>query len=284
MRHMINRPHSLLVCFFVLLLAPLLMGRSYPWLTSGQPPADTLARRFPAPAGFERVPLQANSFACWLRHLPLKDADAKVLLYPTEKGIAKANQAAGVAVVALDVMPYQQCADAIIRLRCEYFWATGRADALVFHFTSGDACSWRAWRSGLRPVVSGSRVSWRKTGPADSGRKHFVRYMHTLMAYCGTASLREELRPIRCEDLSVGDVIIQGGHPGHAVLVLDIVVDDAGTRKMLLGQSYMPAQEFHVLANPGASGPWYDLGFRSLPTPEWLFTDSDCCTWPQTGR
>ena len=72
-------------------------------------------------------------------------------------------------------------------------------------------------------------------------------------------------------------MLIQGGYPGHAVLVLDVAVARDGRRWLLLGQSYMPAQQFHVLRNlsssSSASSPWYDASaLRSAPglqTPEW---------------
>ena len=43
------------------------------------------------------------------------------------------------------------------------------------------------------------------------------------------------------------------------------------TAFVLLGQSYMPAQQFHVLINP-AGGVWYDaatVDAAGLATPEW---------------
>jgi len=43
-----------------------------------------------------------------------------------------------------------------------------------------------------------------------------------------------------------------------------------------LGQSYMPAQEFQILANPNDTGPWYNLTeAHSISTPEWSFTKAD---------
>jgi len=76
-----------------------------------------------------------------------------------------------------------------------------------------------------------------------------------------------------------GDVLIQGGYPGHAVLVLDVAAGKDGRRWLLLGQSYMPAQDFHVLVNPATpSSPWYDAAALAtgLKTPEWRpFTRRD---------
>jgi hypothetical protein len=73
--------------------------------------------------------------------------------------------------------------------------------------------------------------------------------------------------------MQIGDVFIQAGHPGHTVLVVDLA-ECEGDKVFLLAQSYMPAQEVHVLRNPQDPelSPWYDLDFEDeLQTPEWTF-------------
>ena len=84
-------------------------------------------------------------------------------------------------------------------------------------------------------------------------------------------------------ELAAGDLFIKGGFPGHAVLVADVVENRAtGERRFLLVQSFMPAQEMHVLKNPAdADGsPWYPLAFGDrLVTPEWVFPRESLRTW-----
>src|SRR5262245_19513806 len=73
---------------------------------------------------------------------------------------------------------------------------------------------------------------------------------------------------------SGGDVFIQAGYPGHAVIVVDVAKDRQGHKVFLLAQSYMPAQDMQILRNPElrALGPWYDANFGAiLRTPEWTF-------------
>jgi hypothetical protein len=75
-------------------------------------------------------------------------------------------------------------------------------------------------------------------------------------------------------DIRAGDVFIRGGSPGHAVLVMDMAVNAAGQKIFLLAQSYMPAQDIHILKNPGNPPfPWYyTVGADKLVvTPEWVF-------------
>ena len=59
---------------------------------------------------------------------------------------------------------------------------------------------------------------------------------------------------VKLQDIRPGDFFIQGGFPGHAVVVLDVVEDPAGRRAFALAQSYMPAQDVHVLDNPDRPG------------------------------
>ena len=93
-----------------------------------------------------------------------------------------------------------------------------------------------------------------------------------------TASLARELEPVRDpKRLEAGDVFIEGargGRFGHAVLVLDVAESASGERVFSIAQSYMPAQDIHVLVNPGEPrlSPWYRAtADGSLVTPEWSF-------------
>jgi uncharacterized protein DUF4846 len=100
------------------------------------------------------------------------------------------------------------------------------------------------------------------------------RFLDVVFTYAGSASLARQLRPVTGRDLQPGDVFIKGGFPGHAVLVADVARGPAGRRAFLLVQSYMPAQEIHVLRNPAdpTRGPWYEVSpGDGLVTPEWTF-------------
>ena len=247
---------------------------TYPWLKAGSYDANqSIEKRIPAPEGFTRVQVPEGSFAAWLRGLPLMPEGAPVRVYPVSKGKLKIRSWVHYAVVNMDVLRFQQCADAIMRLRAEYQWSTGKADNICFNFTSGDICCWRKWKEGSRPVVSGNKVVWKNSGSKVSTRNAFMAYLDMVMLYAGSASLSRELINISPAQLKIGDVIIQGGSPGHAIMVLDMAKDDCGDKVMLLGQSFMPSQEFHVLNNPeDNSSPWYKVKTKGiLTTPEWRF-------------
>jgi len=276
------KPRLLHLAFVPLLLLAGLAAADYPWPQTGEP-GGTLAARIAPPPGFRRAAAPAGSFTAWLRGLPLRPGRPPVHLYD---GRLKGNQEAHYAVVRLDVGPrdLQQCADAVMRLRAEYLHDRGCDADVAFRFTSGDRAAWADWRRGLRPRVSGNRVTWRSTAAADGSYASFRRYLDTVFNYAGSASLAKELTPVadpaRVES---GDVFIQGGFPGHAVLVADVAEDGRGRRAFLLVQSYMPAQEVHVLRNPSdpATSPWYPARVSGiLATPEWTFRYEDLRRFP----
>ena len=86
---------------------------------------------------------------------------------------------------------------------------------------------------------------------ADSSYVTFRAYLDTVFMYAGSYSLARELEPVADPSTVMpGDVFVQGGFPGHAVLVADVTANARGERRFLLVQSYMPAQDVHVLVNP----------------------------------
>jgi hypothetical protein len=81
---------------------------------------STLQTRFKVPEGYKRLEVEQKSFARYLRNLPLKPVGSKVLYY---NGDVKENYAYE-AVVDMDIgkKDLQQCADAVMRLRAEFFY------------------------------------------------------------------------------------------------------------------------------------------------------------------
>lgn len=242
----------------------------YPWRKPVSP-GETIGERISPPRGFARVDTAPGSFASWLRGLPLKPGRPIVHLY---NGQPKKNQEAHFAVIDMDVgsRDLQQCADAVIRLRSEFLFSRNLARTIRWSYTSGDMIAFSVWASGRRPVVDGRRVVWTVDRKNDSGYESFRRYLENIYTYSGSQSLARDLRPVRFADIQIGDVFLQAGSPGHAVIVLEMA-SHKSEKAVLLGQSYMPAQEMHVLRNPSSDGPWYmlDAVGPELETPEWTF-------------
>jgi hypothetical protein len=255
---------------------------NYSWPHSKE--GGTIESRFPVPKGYTRIVNLPGSFAFFLRQLPLKKGSPPVYLYDLT---LKGNQTAHIAVVDIDVPHFdlQQCADAVIRLRAEYFYCAGLYDKIAFHYTSGDLIPFSKWAMGLRPAVLKKGVGWSSNGTPGKDRKNFMAYMNNIFTYAGTQSLNKELMTQKLDMVRGGDVWIKGGSPGHAVLVLDAAEDDKGNRIFLLGQSYMPAQDFQVLKNPGNPGlsPWYSEkeSMDGINTPEWDFSIDQLKKFPE---
>ncbi len=87
------------------------------------------------------------------------------------------------------------------------------------------------------------------------------------------------------DKMKIGDVFIQGGSPGHAVIVVDLAVNPRTKEKIfLIAQSYMPAQEIQILKNPNDNriSPWYSVRFGEiLETPEWTFRKNNLKRFPK---
>ena len=91
-----------------------------------------------------------------------------------------------------------------------------------------------------------------------------------------TASLEKELPMVNVSDLSIGDLVIKGGFPGHAVVIVDMAQNKEGKKIVMIAQSYMPAQNIHVLRNAVKDGlsPWQEIdNVANFITPEWTFYD-----------
>jgi len=232
------------------------------------------------PSGYLRTKSNDSLFAQYLRNIQFK-ADNQVLLYD---GSPKYNQDAQYRVLNLGVgkKNLQQCADAVIRLRAEYLFKSKRFTEIKFHFTSGHFCKWLDYAEGFRPQISGNSVNFNKSAPKDNSEKSFIHYLDLIYTYCGTASLHKELNPKNIKSIEVGDVLIKTGNPyGHAVIVMDVAKNKFGERIFILAQSYMPAQEIHILKNTEAIAlnPWYKAIEGTIETPEWTFSSGDLRTW-----
>ena len=144
---------------------------TYSWL-SNYDVKNALVNRITVPKGFTRIEVEPNSFADWLRYLPLKPGNPDVHLY---NGELKRYQSGHAAVLDIDVgtTDLQQCADAVIRLRAEYLFKTKNFDKIKFHFTSGDMMSWNDYKNGVRAFVNGNSVSFRKTENFDDSYENF---------------------------------------------------------------------------------------------------------------
>lgn len=250
---------------------------TYPWLDDPSlrvaPPEGSLRDRFDAPRGFTRVGIEPGSFGAWLRTLPLAARGSPVVSHRGGVILPPDHPNLG-AVVAIDVgtADLQQCADSILRLHAEWLFSRGRRD-MSYRAANRAPMPFERWARGERMTPEGSGFSWVVSGRADAGHASLRRWLDAVFTWANTGSLARDTEVVAEADLAPGDFVVQAGAPGHAVLVLDVARAPDGRRALLLGQGFMPAQSFHVLA-PGAraaSDPWFivEPGAIAIATPFW---------------
>lgn len=218
----------------------------------------TILERFDPPAGYDRVLLSSNTFGEYLRTLSLKPEGAKAKFY---NGKTKPNDDVYVSVVDLPVSPkdLQSSSDAIIRLKAEYLFSQEKYDQIVFH-------------------AGKEAIKFTDFAQGEFTKEKFSQYLDYAMEKVSTPSFCEDLKKIKLSELQVGDVFVQNSQPnGHAVIVVDLVKNSKGEKLFLLAQSFQPAQEIQIIANPGRDdiSPWYQVKEGELLTPEWRFMTSD---------
>lgn len=237
------------------------------------PNGMTIKERILTPNGYERLSVESGSFEEYLENFPLVEDGSPVLLYDDTK---KRNQDAHIAVLDLPLVngDLQQCADSVIRLYAQYFREMKQYDRMNFHFVSGFCCDYEHWMQGKRVRVNGNDVSWTDSEVTGDSQESFEQYLKTVFCYASTLSLEQESVEKDILSITAGDIIIKGGSPGHVVMVLDVCENTEGERAFLLGQGYMPAQQFHIIKNPlHEDDPWYYVSEVTEPfcTPEYTF-------------
>ena len=156
----------------------------------------------PVPAGYRRIPADRDPFADWLRRIPLKK-NKTVYLFD---GRPKVNQDAQFAVLDVSVgrQDLQQCADAIMRLRSEFFYSRKEFGDINFYTEQGIRLNFGEWVNGNRFKLhgnqliryiqteedrsgGGSRSGVHPGGDSRSGaRSCFDEYLRTVFTFCGT--------------------------------------------------------------------------------------------------
>ncbi|KIA87905.1 hypothetical protein OA86_13365 [Kaistella jeonii] len=237
---------------------------------------STIRTRFTPPKGFFWAKETPGSFSEYLVNFPLYPPSFPVRNYnavPIEK------QNNHVAILKIDVgeKDLQQCADAWIRLYSEYLWSQKRFEEIGFEFTSGQFFAWNDFKKGVRTKEINNRVSFHKTGKIDDSYENFRKYLNIIFRYAGTISLnKESVSVLQNSQIKTGDFLIKPGSPGHSVIIVGVAINSSGKKLYLLAESFMPAQDIHVLRNPLNSNisPWYELDVNApkTVTAKYIFT------------
>lgn len=229
---------------------------------------STIITRFIPPKGYFWEKNPTGSFSEFMVNFPLHPKNFPVRDF---NEVPITRQYNHVAILKIDVgdKDLQQCADAWIRLYSEYLWAQKRFDEIGFEFTSGQFFSWNDYKKGLRTQEIKNRVRFIKTGKPDDSYENFRKYLNIIFRYAGTISLdRESFLLTQNSQIKAGDFLMKPGSPGHSVIIVGVAKNYAGKKLYLLAESFMPAQDIHILINrekPQLS-PWYELDVNSPKT------------------
>jgi uncharacterized protein DUF4846 len=147
-----------------------------------------------------------------------------------------------------------------LRLRADYLKSQGRWKEIRFADNNGNQYA---------PRQNADVAQWQK-------------WLELVFAHCGTLSFQKQLIPANgLSHCSIGSVLIRGGSPGHAMIIVDMAENEAGEKIYLLAQGYMPAQDINIVINPKDPGfsPWYGLQNGRVITPERVFPEGSFRIW-----
>lgn len=225
-------------------------------------------KEIPLPKGFVRQKTDSLTFGYFLQNLSF-EKDNTVYFYD---GTKKQNQAQHYKVIKLELpkKDIQQCADAIIRLRADYFFNKKQYQTIQFK-SSTTTYNFANWLQENNPFK------------VDTV-KLYHQFLETVFINCGTYHLADLLKPKhQLNTIQVGDVFIKGGSPGHGMIVVDVAYNNTTSQTIfILAQSFMPAQSMHVVVNEENEelSPWYVLdSTKNLVTPGYSFSYAHLKKW-----
>jgi len=85
-----------------------------------------------------------------------------------------------------------------------------------------------------------------------SNRASLDRYLKYQFVYASSWTLKRDLKRVKLRHARPGDVIVQrkaGSSLGHVYVIVDVAKNSKGQIKVVLAQSNIPAQSFHILEN-----------------------------------
>ncbi len=225
---------------------------------------------FKKPKGAKKYVRSYDAFAEWIVDHPLKQSNI-VRYHNGQVKYSKANDIFA-AVFDYDIGPLDlhQCADASMYLWASYNYDAGFLDKL--RFTGAD---------GTEYIYT----EWLDKKEREDNCESFRKWLDLVWAYANSWSISEyDLVSVPIWDIQAGDILVVGGFPGHAVTVVDMIFDqETGHKYFMLAQSYMPAQDNHILINPETGDVWYELKpfMTNVRTPQYNFHINDLKRWRQ---
>ncbi|MDD2715054.1 MAG: DUF4846 domain-containing protein [Candidatus Wallbacteria bacterium] len=252
----------------------------YFWLDSFEL-KDTIPKRLQTPPGFNRVQSPENSFADWLRNLPLKPGKSQVMIRHNQ---IKTIQESHWAAVDIDQgwRNGQQGMGAIFRLWSEYLFFQKRYQEISYIAENNCRMSYFWWCYGYRPDLRYenryySDKFWIKNYDHKSLVSFFPEYLKNQSAVFNL----KKYRGIQgFEELKIGDIFSTGKFRERSLIVVDEAENPyTGARIFLLAQGGDPNQDLQILVNPvdHEYSPWYKINreTKKIETPEHTYYVGD---------
>jgi hypothetical protein len=242
-----------------------------PLLSFGQ---ETIETKYNPPEGYERI--FNDGYSKFLRQFPLKDNNRVKFHHGGEK----TNNDIWDAVFDYDIGKgdLHQCADAVLYMRANFLFKQGLTENLYYNFVSGFKAKYSDYMTHYYKIEGNNVSLVSRNNILKDNPETLRKWLRQIFSYANTWSIDTyDSSPVNILEMKPGDFFIESNPPpatGHAINVVDVVVNKTNSKKMyMLSQSYMPAQETHILINPLNGGVWYTLDeFKDIVTPEWTFT------------
>jgi len=199
--------------------------------------SQNINKCFILPEGYNRI--YNDKYSEWLiNHSIILNEEVKTYNGDTIKGLGSYY----IAKFDYDIgnKNLHQCADAAIYLNAMFNYQVGDWYKIKYHSNNGK-------------IMAYSNFAY------ASKKNSFKSYLEHVWTWAGTWSLEKyDTYTIDIKDIKPGDIFIIGGSPGHTVIIVDVIKNKENVKKVILAQSYMPAQETHILLNNNYNV-WHNL-------------------------
>ena len=119
-------------------------------------------------------------------------------------------------------------------------------------------------------------MGFHKTKSENHSESNFYKYLNLIFNYSGKLSLFNELEKIPVSEVSIGDMLVDPGTPGHINIIVYQAEDGKGNKIFAMVQGYTPAQSVCLLKNTVESSisPWYRFSEKQpVATPSYYFEE-----------
>jgi len=221
--------------------------------------SQTIESYFELPQGYKRE--FANDYSKWIIQQPIIVGEHVLTFHDY-----KVNGLNTTYVAKFDYnignKDLHQCADAAIYLNAKYHYDKKILNKIKYSFTNGYMYSYNKFKENKVPDCREDN-NW-KCELIYKETDNLNEYLDIVWNYAGSYSLeKHDTYQVDLKDIQPGDIFIYGGFPGHVISVVDVIVNKNGNKKFMLAQSYMPAQEQHILLNPLKHfSVWHDLNLN----------------------